>query len=117
MALRAPLDLQLEGVAERVRRSQSDAIKELQTQPFATAVIKRNIAIPASGTVVSVAHGLGRAPQMVIVSPPRMADTTGQTTGAVFDINETRRSGDRTRVVAFQGIGFTLDVVVDITFL
>jgi len=109
------VDLTLENrAADQVRRSVSLAIKELQRQPAATMVISRGIVVPANGSPVAVAHGLGREPQMVIVGAPRMADTTGQTSGTVYELAEPGRS-DRSKTLILQGIGFSKDVTVDVT--
>jgi hypothetical protein len=62
--------------AERVRRNHEQRISELQALPAAGMRVLKGIQLPPSTDVV-ISHGLGRAPQFVLVSPVIGALTGG----------------------------------------
>lgn len=118
-----PLDTsRLEGAAERVRRSHHEAIRELQGLTGIQRVVIRNVQL--NGTTVSqptnVAHGLGREPSMVKVSPPRVtpANLGTLTAGLIVDAGTVEFNGttpiDRSKRVQLGAFGFTVPIVVDV---
>lgn len=96
-----------DATAERVRRSQHEAIQELQGKPAATAEIKNDVVLPDSA-IVLVAHGLGRRPRIVLVSPPRGPIAIGIIEERVVE------NPDRTRYVALKASGMGTTVTVDV---
>jgi hypothetical protein len=95
--------------AERVRRNHAERIDELQRTPCAGAVVIRNVSLVDS-TITQVAHGLGRAPVMTIVSPPRNSTSTGR----IVDYKGTASAGDPTKFVTLEAIGWGATITVDI---
>jgi hypothetical protein len=91
---------------ERVRRNFADAIAELQKLPAAFLRIKSTVVL-ADGETTMVAHGLGRAPMLVIVSPPRGAISSGR-------IEEVRSGVDSAKYIALKAIGYGGAVTVDV---
>lgn len=93
--------------AERVRRDHHEAIRELQDSPLASARVIQGVELE-SGAETPVAHGLGRRPRIVLVSPPRDPSSTGR-------IEEIRSSDhDRTSVVALKASGWGATITVDL---
>lgn len=97
-------------VAERVRRSHHEALKELQGLPVVTTEIKRDVAL-VSGAVTLIPHGLGRAPTITLVSPPRGPVTVGMIEEI---IDRAAGNPDRTRFVALKASGMGATVTVDV---
>jgi hypothetical protein len=107
VSLATPTTPRLEGDQEIVRREHEKAIRELQGLPAMQTRIIADVSL-ADATATPVAHGLGRAPRMLIVSPPRGPSTSGR-------IEEIRSSTyDRTKVIALKATGFGATVTVDI---
>lgn len=106
-----PLSTQrLEGDAEVVRRATHEAITELQGLPFVAARVIKSVTL-VDGVNKLVPHGLGRAPQAVIVSVPRAESSLG---GAVTEYT----SGvDRSKYIGLRSVDFNVDVVVDVVVL
>jgi hypothetical protein len=106
--VKAPADIKLaDKGAERVRQSHAEAIRELQSLPLASARIF-TVSL-ASGKVTAIAHGLGRAPRMVLLSAPRGATAAGY-------INELR-TDDRSQFVHLQANSFGATVEVEVMVL
>lgn len=83
------------------------AVEELQRMG---GVVHENVTL-ADDSETLIAHGLGHAPLIVVVSPPRNAITSGR-------ITELRPTTvDRTRVVQLGSYGWGADIIVDIWFL
>lgn len=121
--VRQLLDIRLTGDAERVRFSHAEAIKEQQGLPR-PAVVIRNLVIPGTSVNngVMVAHKLGRAPQLVWVSVPRVApaDLATLTAGMIVDAGDTTFAGlplDRTKVIQLGAFGFTVSIIVDVAVM
>jgi hypothetical protein len=102
------LDLKLDDDdTERVRRSHSEAIKDLQRS---LPRVIPNIAL-VDGKATTVAHGLGRAPRAVIQSIARGSVSAGF-------ITETRPSGtDRSKTIVLQASGYGATITVDVVVL
>ena len=105
------IDLQLDDrTADQVRRSVGEAIKEIQSRPAMSALVIRNVSL-ASGIETPVPHGLGRAPMIGLVSPPRGATTTGR----IDDLPGTKaRPIDRASVIVLKASGYGATITVDI---
>lgn len=104
------LSLQLQGDAERVRRSTFEAIGELQGLPAAATQIVNDVQLPDS-VVVLVPHKLGRRPGIALVSPPRGAALAG----IIVEITDIAAGNpDRAKFVAFKASGMGATVVVDV---
>lgn len=97
-------------VADRVRRSVSAAIDELQRMKAAATDVIQNQTLP-SGVVVLVPHKLGRAPLIVLVSPPRGPLTPGMVE-EIVDV--ATGNPDRAKYVALRASGMGATVVVDV---
>jgi hypothetical protein len=104
--LAAPITPRLEGDAERVRRAHDQAIREMQQLPAAATRIIADVDL-ADGVTTQIAHGLGRAPKIILHSPPRGPVTSGR-------IEEVRDGIDRTKYVALAANGFGATVTVDV---
>lgn len=91
---------------ERIRRNIVDAVRELQRLPVVSTALKAGIEL-ADGKTVHIPHGLGRAPSMVLVSPPRGTAATGR-------IEEVRDGIDRDKYVALKATGWSATVTVDV---
>ena len=108
--LRGPIAVRLEGEAERARQNHEDRITELQKLPATGLEVKPDISL-ANGVVTQVAHGLGRRPQLVLLSPPRGASSSGR-------IEEVRSDGlDRTKLIALKATGWGATITVDVGVL
>lgn len=109
--LKSPISIRLDDVsAEQVRRNHDDRISELQGLPFAQAKLIQNVSLP-NATNVPIAHGLGRKPSLILVSPPRDNTTAGS-------ISETRASNlERDSLVILQANGFGATITVDVVVL
>jgi hypothetical protein len=92
--------------AERVRQSHAAAIQELQDTPLAGARVLKDREL-ADGVVTPIAHGLGRAPVFVAVSPARGGATGGSVT-------ELREGTDRSKFVVLEATGWGATVTVDV---
>ncbi len=107
--LRKVLDKQLADTTnDQVSRSHADAIRELQGLAVAQLRVISNVAL-VNGVATPIAHRLGRAPTMVIVSPARGAATAGAV------IEPAGVAVDRTRFVILTATGFGATVNVDVT--
>ena len=109
-------------VAERVRQSVFEAIRELQALlEGRPRVVKKGVELPADGSTVTIAHKLGRKPEMVIVSPvrPLVAGTT-PSPGVIVEHRgktPTLNAIDSSQVIVLQALGFGATVIVDITVM
>ncbi len=121
--MKPPLDKRLaDDAADQVRRSHAESIKELQLLPIAGAVIIRGVEIRSGGGIANVSHGLGRAPQFVLLSAPRyrqseIADVTAA--GVIYDRGAADLAGrpiDRTRTLQFVAVGFVTVNNITVTF-
>lgn len=116
--LTPPADMPLSDTdAERSRRSQVLAIRELQSLPAVHLNVISGQEIPNNGVKV-VAHGLGRAPLWVGTSVPFAP--TALTAGLITDLGSVDTAGrpiDRTKVVALSAAGFGRSVFVDVLVL
>lgn len=83
------------------------AIEQLQA---AGGLIHQNVTL-TNNAVTTIAHGLGKAPAFVFVSPPRNAVTSGRIT----EVRST--SFDPTKFTQIGAYGWGADVVVDIWFV
>ena len=93
---------QLARVVENIQRR----IDELQRQPAVKARIIEVTLVNATAT--PIAHGLGRAPVMVIPSAPRGATSAGR-------IDEVRSdSTDRTKTVVLKATGYGATITLDL---
>jgi hypothetical protein len=98
----------LEGDAERVRRNHAEAIAELQASPlWRVRIVEVTL---ADGVETTVAHGLGRAPRMLWISPPRGATSTGR-------IDEIRGGTRRADVVVLKATGWGATITVDVAVI
>ena len=93
-------------IADQVRRSHAAAIAELQASPFAEPGYIPDVQL-ANGVPTAIAHGLGRTPKLVLVSPVRGAASSGR-------IEEIRDANDRTQVVVLKATGYGATVTVDV---
>lgn len=92
-----------DAVAERVRVSHAQAIREQQLLPK----VIRDVVLPDS-TVALIPHKLGRAPEIVLVSPPR-----GPLAIGIIE-ERTTENPDRTKFIALKASGMGAAVTVDI---
>lgn len=114
----SPLDLPLDGVAERVRRSHAAAIKELQEKPITGAILKRNLKVLVNNTI-TIAHGLGREPQFVTVSAVRFPVGAPIAAGSWIDYGSLTPNGtaiDRSKSIVLGALGFTSLGSFELTF-
>ena len=99
-----------------MRQSHAQAVTELQGLPLAGAVLIRDIDLPDS-VEVPIAHGLGRTPRAVFVTPIRVKNG-GITAGAIVEYRGTappsNRLPDTTKVVLLAAFGFANTVTVDL---
>lgn len=99
--------------SEAVRRNHEQRITEFQRLPIAGGELIRNVAIPNASDRL-VPHGLGRAPLMVIVSPPRGANAVGM----VRELRGTNPfSGapiDSAKAVCLRADSFASTITVDV---
>lgn len=108
MRLTPPIAKRLaDPAAEESRRSQHDAIVQLQSLPLASARVIRNVQL-TDGVVTRVAHGLGRAPIFFVCSPPRLAAATGR----IMDYRDS--TIDMSITLALQATGWGATIYVDV---
>lgn len=108
MRLRPPIAARLaDEASERVRRNHEERIVELQRLPGASLTAIQDVELE-DGVETPVAHGLGRKPLMVFVSPPRGPSTTGM----VVEVRGAPH--DRSKVVVLKASGFGATVYVDV---
>jgi hypothetical protein len=101
--LNAKLD---DAKTERARQNLVDAVSEIQGLACVpTAIIKDRALVDGATTLIP--HGLGRAPNIVLPSPPRGAVTSGR-------IEEIRTGVDRSRYVGLKATGFGATITVDV---
>lgn len=118
--LTPPVTLRLDDMdAEKMRRNFEQRIAELQALASLRSETVRNVVI-ASNDVTMVAHGLGRDPVQVTVSPVRiaLASLGSLTPGVIVDFGFADRNGnplDRTRVFQLGAFGFSIPITVDVT--
>lgn len=93
--------------AERVRLSTADVIRELQDTPIAQAKVIESVTL-ADAVITLVAHKLGRAPRITLVSPPRGPIAIG-----IIE-ERTIENPDRTKFVALKASGMGAIVTVDV---
>lgn len=106
-------------VAERARDSHAQAIVELQQLPAAALKVIRAVALPNGGSA-RIAHGLGREPLAVLVSPPYASGTVVITAGLVSEYRGTDAAGapiDRTQTIVLVAGGFGVAINVDVVVL
>lgn len=96
--------------AEDVRRDHASAITALQQMPAASAEVIQAVSLE-DGVITRVAHGLGRPPRMVIVSPIYLGSSTA---GRIV---EDRDSIDRSKAIKLMAEGFGSTVVIDVMVL
>jgi hypothetical protein len=108
-------------VTERVCRSLRDAVAEVQNLPGIQRDVIRNVVL--DGTSVAngefVPHRLGRAPQMVVISAPRVkiADLGTVTSGQVLDSGARTFADqplDRKLQVQIGAFGWAVPITVDV---
>lgn len=104
-----PLSVKLEGDAERVRRSHHEAIVEQQGLVASATQVVNDVSLVDSA-VTLVPHGLGRAPRVVLVSPPRNAVSAG----LLVELTDPASNPDRTKYAALRASGFGATVTVDV---
>ena len=110
--LPAPLGIKLaDPDLERVRRNHEERIVELQRLPAAGLQVIRDVSLVDSIATV-IAHGLGRAPVLVLPSPAR----GGTTTGGISEVRDSKQY-DRSKVVVLMAKGYTTAVVIDLAVL
>jgi hypothetical protein len=110
MSLRAVITPRLaEPQAEEARRVLVEAVRELQALPASALTVIPNVQL-ADGSLVPVAHKLGRPPVFVSCSVPRNPAADGY-------IEEVRDGTDRARVVVLRAVGFGATVTVDVVAL
>jgi hypothetical protein len=108
--------------AEAVRKNTDHRIRELQTLTGADMHVIENVELP-NGARVPVAHGLGRRPRVVLVSPVRLLGTGPLTSGVILDYGDRGAPPtgfdpvDRSQIVVLQAGGYTSTVVVDVVLL
>lgn len=95
---------------DRFVRSIAEAVRELQRLKAATLDVIPNQQLP-DNVVVLVPHKLGRAPVIVLISPPRGAAAAG-IVNEVVDIPA--GNPDRSRYVGLKANGFGATVTVDV---
>jgi len=106
----------LEGPAERVRQSHHDAIVELQTLPASQMIVVGDFVVPNGGQVV-VSHKLGRAPRLVLFSPPRVQfGTPGLVAGGIL-VDLPGPDIDRSKSIRILAAGYGCAVTVTVTVL
>ena len=96
--------------ADTVIRSHAEAIVELQGLALAGARVIRGVSLPDSTHVV-INHKLGRAPIMVIVSPPRGAASFG----SLIEVDLGASQPDRAQAIILEAVGYGATVAVDVT--
>jgi hypothetical protein len=111
MAVIQLLPVQLDGAAERVRRSHHDAISELQRGLFAGARVLEAIEL-ADGVITPIPHGLGRVARFVMPSCVRGGTSS---TGHIEEVRD--GSLDRSRYLAIKAVGWGGSIVVDLVVL
>lgn len=106
--LRPPITTRLaDEAAERARRNHEERLVELQQLPCVGLTPLGEISL-VDGVATPIAHGLGRKPLMVFVSPVRGASSSGR-------VEEVRGAPhDRTRVVVLKATGFGATVTADV---
>lgn len=110
--LPAPLGIKLEDPdLERVRRNHEERIVELQRLPAAGLQVIRDVSLVDSIATV-IAHGLGRAPVLVLPSPAR----GGTSSGSIVEVRDGKQY-DRSKVIVLTAKGYTTAVVVDVGVL
>ncbi len=92
---------------ERVRRNLDERVTQLQGLPASGLKVIQNVSLE-NATDIPIAHGLGRVPLAVLVSPSRGAVSTGR-------ITETRSATyQRDQVVVLQANGHGATIIVDV---
>lgn len=94
--------------AERVRRSEFVAIDTLQNMPAAALVVVGTVTL-ADGVVTTVNHKLGKAPRLVVWSPPRGASTVGM----IIELDNPSRS----QFLLLKATGYGATVTTDVGVL
>lgn len=105
MAVTPPLPLRLaDSDSERVRQSHARAIVELQARPEIRVIKDLSL---EDNVRTTVAHGLGRTPQWIGLSPARGAASVGC-------FVEFRNGVDRTQRVDIAASGFGATILADL---
>lgn len=92
---------------DRVARSISEAVKELQALPAVATQIINDVELPDS-VIKLVPHRLGRRPRITLISPPR-----GPVAIGIIE-ERTAENPDRTKYLALKASGMGAAVIVDI---
>lgn len=96
-------------MSEEIRRAHAQAIDALQRDANERAsVVIANVTLE-DGVPKRVAHGLGRAPRIVVTSVPRGAVAAGY-------INEIRGGTDRAKLVTLQADSYGAEITIDVEF-
>lgn len=93
--------------AERARAEHHRALVELQRSPLAGALVVRDVLLP-DGEAISVPHGLGRVPVIVIPSCVRGASTSGH----IEEVRAAAYAGGK--YVVLRAAGWGADITVDL---
>jgi hypothetical protein len=92
---------------ERVRSNFVEVIRELQASLFVGGRLLKDVSL-GDGVETPIAHGLGRAPQIVLTSPVRDPRLVGM-------IEELRSTGhDRSRFIVLKASGYDQAITVDV---
>lgn len=92
-------------------RDHRERLDELQSLPFVNARLLSSVALPDS-TVVTLRHGLGKAPSAVFLSVPSGATASGR----VIELRDTNGSEriDRDQYIVLEAFGYGATVRVDV---
>lgn len=99
--------------AEAVRRNVDRRIDEFQQLPLAHAVSIVGVTLPDMFDQ-RIAHGLGRAPKQIIISPPYPIVNTA---GAIFEERTATLAGypiDRTKEIVLRAFGWGVTITIDL---
>ena len=108
--LAPPLSITLpDAQVDRVTRNLQDKVREIQSLPFADAVVIQGVTL-ADGVTTPVAHVLGRSPIWVSPSAPRGPSSTGR-------IEEVRSEADRSKTVSLRATGWGATITVDVVVI
>ena len=96
-------------VADRVRESPAEAIREIQDLRILDAVVIKDVALVDQRAVI-IPHKLGRVPKFVCINPIRFpgAATSGQV------IENRNAPNDRSKSIVLVAAQYTSTIVVDV---
>lgn len=111
-----------DGVTEAVCESLREAVREIQGLPGLVRDVIKNVRLNGTlfAATTNVPHRLGRKPQMVRVSVPRVApaDLASLTAGVIVDAGTadlaTGAPIERERVIQLGAQGFGVNIIVDV---